>query len=154
MNFFYLDKDPTICAQSMVDKHIVKMITEHCQMISTVQVSNGIEPLYKSTHKNHPCTIWTGASLDNYNLLIEYTKAIAKEYTFRYGKVHASEAVLYYCEAHKPAIPKIGITPIALCMPDIYQTNDPIESYRTFYRKKKRHIAKWKNRTQPEWCYL
>lgn len=153
MNFFYLDKDPTICAQSMVDKHIVKMITEHCQMMSVVQVSNGIEPLFKSTHKNHPCTIWSGTSLDNYNLLIEYTKAIAKEYTYRYGKIHASESVLYYCEAKKPIIPSIGVTPIALCMPEIYQTSDPIESYRAFYRGKKRHIAKWKNRELPSWWY-
>jgi len=153
MNFFYLDTDPTVCARSMVDKHIVKMITEHCQMMSAVQISHGIDALFKPTHIHHPCTVWVGASIENYNLLIEYSKAIAKEYTYRYGKVHASEAVLYYCEAKKPELPSIGITPIELCMPDNYKVSDPVESYRAFYRGAKRHIAKWKNRETPSWWY-
>lgn len=87
MNFFYLDEDPTKCAESMVDKHVVKMILEHCQLLSTTQHMFGIESLYKPTHPNHPCAIWCRESLSNYKLLIEYTKAIGKEYTFRYKKL-------------------------------------------------------------------
>ena len=35
MNIFYLDKDPVIAAQMMCDKHVVKMILESAQMLST-----------------------------------------------------------------------------------------------------------------------
>ena len=90
MNFFYLDDDPIMCARYMVDKHVIKMILEHCQLLSTAQNLFGIDGLYKSTHINHPCSIWTRASLDNYNLLIDYTKEIIKEYKHRYdNKTHS-----------------------------------------------------------------
>jgi len=36
MNIFVLDKDPYVAAQMMCDKHVVKMILEGSQMLSTV----------------------------------------------------------------------------------------------------------------------
>ena len=35
MNIFYLDENPWTCAQWMVDRHVVKMILETCQLLST-----------------------------------------------------------------------------------------------------------------------
>jgi len=35
MNIFALSANPTIAAQEMLDKHIVKMPTETCQMLHT-----------------------------------------------------------------------------------------------------------------------
>lgn len=35
MNIFYVDHDPVIAAQSLVDKHVVKMILESAQLLST-----------------------------------------------------------------------------------------------------------------------
>ena len=35
MNIFYLDHDPTKCAMYHVDKHVVKMIVEYAQLLST-----------------------------------------------------------------------------------------------------------------------
>ena len=35
MNIFYVDKDPMIAAQMMCDKHVVKMILESAQLLST-----------------------------------------------------------------------------------------------------------------------
>ena len=35
MNIFYLDKDPKTCAQYHCDKHVVKMILEYAQLLST-----------------------------------------------------------------------------------------------------------------------
>ena len=35
MNIFYLDRDPKIAAQMMCDKHVVKMILESAQILST-----------------------------------------------------------------------------------------------------------------------
>jgi len=35
MNIFILDKDPVLAAQLQCDKHVVKMIVESAQMLST-----------------------------------------------------------------------------------------------------------------------
>ena len=35
MNIFHLDRDPVQSAQWMIDKHVVKMIVESAQLLST-----------------------------------------------------------------------------------------------------------------------
>lgn len=35
MNIFYLDKDPRIAASYHCDKHVVKMVSETAQLLST-----------------------------------------------------------------------------------------------------------------------
>ena len=35
MNIFYVDKDPIVAAKMLIDKHVVKMIVESAQMLST-----------------------------------------------------------------------------------------------------------------------
>ena len=83
MNIFVLDKDPKISAEMMCDKHVVKMIVESAQMLSTVHrymdgheyisyskngrrikrwshetdLANSEMKLFKSVMLNHPCTI-------------------------------------------------------------------------------------------------
>ena len=37
MNIFYLNKDPRIAAELHVDKHVVKMIVEYAQLLSTAK---------------------------------------------------------------------------------------------------------------------
>lgn len=64
MNLFVLDKCPHKSAKLMCDKHVVKMILEVAQMLSTAHrelESNIVTDdclLYKKTHLNHPSTIW------------------------------------------------------------------------------------------------
>ena len=64
MNIFYLHKDPKTCAEMHCDKHVVKMVLEYAQLLSTAhRVLDGDEwadkaQLYKATHKNHPSAIW------------------------------------------------------------------------------------------------
>ena len=44
MNIFYLDRDPVTCAKQHCDKHIVKMILEYAQLLSTAhRVLDGAE---------------------------------------------------------------------------------------------------------------
>ena len=96
MNIFYLDRDPKIAAQMMCDKHVVKMILESAQMLCTAhRVLDGEEyankmGLYKMAHKNHPSTIWVRSSFHNYRWLWQHMCALMKEYTYRYGKTHAT----------------------------------------------------------------
>jgi hypothetical protein len=89
MNIFYVHPDPVICAQQHVDKHVVKMILEYAQLLSTAHrvldgsISVGVSDkgrkktsykladdrdavLYSATHLNHPSAKWARHSLANY----------------------------------------------------------------------------------------
>ena len=50
MNIFALSKDPREAAQQMIDKHIVKMPTESCQMLHT----NSLYFLFWNCHGREP----------------------------------------------------------------------------------------------------
>jgi hypothetical protein len=150
MNIFILDTDPTLAAQYACDKHVVKMVLETAQLLSTVAHVNGIEAQYKPTHKNHPCTLWAGKSKSNAEWLIAHGVALGKEYTRRYGKVHKSSLVIADLAALPSALPDLGLTPFAQAMPDIYRNADPVVAYRKYYKTAKADIATWKTAT-PNW---
>ncbi len=70
MNIFILDEDITKSAQAHCDKHVVKMILESAQLLCTAvnyYAGEQVTP-YKSTHMNHPCSIWVRESLANFLL--------------------------------------------------------------------------------------
>jgi hypothetical protein len=83
MNIFLLDSNIKKCAQYHCDKHVVKMILESAQILSTVLRLNGVDQGYKTTHANHPCTLWAGKSFSNWKWLRELASALNKEYRFR-----------------------------------------------------------------------
>ena len=75
MNIFFVHKDPVIAAQSLCDKHVVKMVLETAQILCTAihNSSNGdIKPPYRPTHKNHPCVKWAGLSGANFDWLYRH----------------------------------------------------------------------------------
>jgi hypothetical protein len=153
MNIFVLDKHPFLAAQYQCDKHVVKMCVETTQLLSTTMWECGQQGPYKSTHKNHPCTIWVRQSHQNFVWLANHGLGLCKEYTFRYGKVHACSSKIHWILCHfKSNLPYLGITPFALAMPDEYKTDDAVESYRNYYIGAKSDIAKWnKSRPEPDW---
>jgi hypothetical protein len=160
MNIFFLHLDPKTCAQMHLDKHVVKMILESVQLLCSthhLHPSGKELKLMKLSHKNHPSAIWTRESLSNYNWLVELTKELCKEYTYRYGKIHKCEKeYLQILEENKPNIQDIGFTPPKQAMPDTYkiETNnieDSIEAYRQYYFFEKSHMFNWKKRDIPEW---
>lgn len=112
MNIFYLDADPKVCAEMHLDKHVVKMIIEYAQLMSTAhRVLDGEEytdltangrrikrwrlddereiHLMKASHMNHPSGIWCRDNEENYKWLYEMWTHLLAEYTHRYGKQHA-----------------------------------------------------------------
>jgi hypothetical protein len=161
MNIFYVDKSPQLAAQALCDKHVVKMILETAQLLS----SNIPETLrdtlpkplvfYKKTHYNHPCTIWTRTSEENFNWVIAHGLALAGEYQFRYGKIHKSlSVILSVVQATKLiTFPSKQFTSPALAMPDEYKTSDPVESYRNYYKLHKLTTIQcnWTKRERPQW---
>ena len=151
MNLFILSLLQWEIAQSMMDKHVSKILLEAVQMLCTAKrvldPDDNIEGLYKMAHKNHPVTIWC-------------RKELHKEWRFRYGhpetKIHKSYLVAMMLRENMPSDDKFeeeGQTPFALAMPEEYKTDDPVESYRNYYMsEEKQKIATWKKkREKPEW---
>ena len=160
MNIFYLDSHPKVAAQMMCDKHVVKMILESAQMLSTThRVLDGdtyadMMGLYKIAHKNHPSTKWVRESPTNYAWLYNHMLALMQEYTFRYDKHHATERLIE--PLRKPPIVLLetlqkGFTPPPQCMPDHCKNDDTVQAYKNYYISEKSDFAKWKNGTIPDW---
>lgn len=88
MNIFVVDEDPIKAAQSLCDAHVVKMIVESCQLLSTQdRLDNLTEGRYKSTHVNHPCRKCL-EDYFNWVWLKLHLEGLLQEYTYRFEKVH------------------------------------------------------------------
>jgi hypothetical protein len=176
MNIFYLDNDPTTCAQMHNDEHVVKMILEYAQLLSTAhRVLDGnlitrlsksgrkqqhyVLPdsrdsvMYSTTHVNHPSAIWLRQSYENYEWLYQLFLAVLREYTHRYGKLHACEKLVNVLNTPPNGIPKgVGFTEPTPAMPDeVKIVGSSLASYKNYYIKNKAHLASWKKRNIPEW---
>lgn len=170
MNIFVLHRSPILSAQMQCDKHIVKMVLETAQMLSTahrmldgkldVVTANGRrrktwvhsnDELYKATHYNHPCSVWARSSVSNYQWLFDHFVALSDEFTHRFGKVHLSFTKLEYLLSKAPSnCPDIGLTPFAICTNNVDKSDDPVDTYRRYYMTKTFEM-KWTNRPQPNW---
>jgi hypothetical protein len=159
MNLFILSLNFDECAMYMIDKHISKMILEAVQMLCVAK--RMLEPdlvlhnLYRTSHKNHPVTIWIRTSLENYLWTLDMVDAMHKEWQYRYQhtKEHKSYTIAKWLRENAPpaeSFEQSGLTPFALAMPDEYKTEDPVESYRNYY-KSKSDFATWKRRDIPDW---
>lgn len=181
MNLFILDSCAVKAAQLQCNAHVVKMVIESAQMLSTAhrmldgysirassksgktQVKVWLHPdpdmdnvLYKAVHSAHPCTVWTMASDTNYMWHYAHFVALCDEYTHRYGKVHLTDTLLREKLVKLPKNIKSGpLTRFALAMksnPECMFENDPVRSYRAFYQtKQERFKMAWTNREVPEW---
>lgn len=153
MNIFFLHIDPEKCAQMHVDKHAIKMILETSQLLCSAHHSTDSEykPPYKLSHKNHPSSIWTRTSIDNYKWLSRLGKELCKEYTYRYGKIHKCEQYIDELTVNIPPVPDIGFTQPLQAMPDCYKEKDSIDAYRNYYFYDKIRLHSWKKRDKPDW---
>jgi hypothetical protein len=178
MNIFYLNHDTKLCAEYHVDKHVVKMILEYAQLLSTAHrvldgtpdvgrsasgrkktvylLSDGRDSvLYSATHINHPSAVWARQSPENYLWLANMLIALCEEYTHRYGKTHKVERVglCYVLLKNVPRnIGNNGFTQPTPAMPDAYKVpGDAISSYQMYYIQDKARFANWKKRSVPKW---
>ncbi len=152
MNIFYVDKDPYIAAQSLCDKHVVKMILESAQMLSTAHnLLDDRKGPYKSTHINHPSSIWCRSSHPNYAWLLVHFSSLLQEYTYRYGKIHKCEQYLNFFSDYPIDLKGFISSPPPQCMPDEYKNPDTVTAYRNYYKHGKAHLLKYTKRERPEW---
>lgn len=165
----------------MVDKHVVKMILETAQLLSTAhRIMDGLQVqvtlrnpetnkirnkkvwvldderndiLYSATHINHPSAVWCRQSVENYNWLVEHLFALSDEYTYRYGKHHLTMQKLGYTLQSPPYhLRDYDMTPMPSCMDKEYIiSEDPIANYRNYYKYGKARMHKWTKREAPEW---
>jgi hypothetical protein len=170
-----LDTDPRLAAQAHIDRHVVKMLIEYAQILSTVHHiwddPNHVPiEIYKATHKNHPSVKWAAQSRAEYNWLRELWVELHIEYMHRYGDGkkdprHASfkklHAPLWWPPFKMPSVPSATAAPYMAKQfqavgPDYKQLN-PVEAYREYYRKTKQFdakgkpMAKWTKRGKPDW---
>lgn len=156
MNIFFLDESPELAAKFQCDKHVVKMILESAQLLSTAHHeldSPYADLCYKPTHRNHPCAKWARECDANYKWLYSHFIALGQEYTRRYGKIHKTIRERAEVLSNLPPnIPKRKeCTKLPLCMPDQYKDDDnPVEAYRNYYRGEKVLFARWKLE-EPNW---
>jgi hypothetical protein len=152
MNIFVLDDDHQKCAQYHCDKHVVKMILEYAQILSTnVRIANDCELGYKITHRNHPCTIWARKSLSNWLWLKKLSYHLNEEYKYRYGHIRNHKSYDVIETLPTPNIPDVGLTPFAQAMPDYCKADDAVDAYRRYYILEKKDIVNWKKRNLPNW---
>ncbi len=172
MNIFVSDADPTIAAQNLDDKRLVKMVLETAQIISAVAHRYGVAgDWYKLTHRNHPCTLWAGDSAVNYEWLYDHGLALAAEYTHRFNKEHKSLAIIKRGEVLLSLDYGLQVTgtPYANCT--TYKDMPVIDAYRKYlgdkwdadntkpkkpllslpWKKRKHRPPKWTNRNPPTW---
>lgn len=153
MNIFVLHRDPKIAAIHACDQHVVKMVTETAQILSTVCHAHGAPAPYRRTHVGHPCVRWAGMSRENYRWLWRHGMALAREYTHRYGKRHKAELALLELQIPPERVPTGTRTPFEQCMPKEYQVpGDAVTAYRRFYTGDKSRFARWSRvRKPPRW---
>lgn len=175
MNIFYLHPAPKICAQYHNDKHVVKMVIEYAQLMSTAhRVIDGVEyydltkngrkikrwkldddrenALMKASHINHPSAVWTRAGKENYMWLYAMWYYLLKEYTHRYQKIHACSRLIYSLSFAPKKISLSEFTEPTPAMPDEVKVfGDSLVSYRNYYIHNKKHLASWKIRGAPNW---
>ena len=153
MNIFYLDRDIEKCVQYHCDKHVVKMILEYAQLLSSVHhmTGTGTPDMYKLTHKNHPDAIWARQSTENYSYLISLAILLGEEYTFRYSKVHKSIGVIESLPWPSGVEDGIFTEPPKCVHDDFKGIEDTVEAYRAYYIRDKGHFCVWTNRDIPYW---
>ena len=85
MNIFLTSFDSKTAAQHLDNLRLNKMILETAQLLSSSYRSLFTDHvlLYKSTHINHPCSIWSRTNIDHYSWLVDYFNNLALEKIYR-----------------------------------------------------------------------
>ena len=153
MNIFVLSLVPREAAESHCDKHVVKMILETAQLLYCAHwmtnPDNVPATAYRKTHVNHPCSVWARESTENYQWLAELGLCLCREYTFRYGKTHKTEAHLTWLATNLPPLPGVGRTPFRMAMPDEFKCDDPVLAYQAYYLGAKERLLTFSKRPPP-----
>ena len=171
MNLFACHDHPVKAAQALPDKHVVKMCIENAQMLAVAlgdlhglgwgEIRKKDGTYYSQrAHYNHPSTVWVRSSYANLAWTIVHGLALCSEYTYRYGKVHAS--VIAHLDAkdlfHQNTELQLDIyslhTPFARAMPEEIKFDESIDDVTAYrlYLVNHKPWATWKvEDRRPSW---
>ena len=137
MNIFVLHRDPQEAARLHCDKHVVKMIVETAQLLSSavhafgeahadrsapqgwsrilphpqehlLPDQRGPLPIYSATHSNHPCAVWVREASGNYVWTVRLLVGLLEEYQRRYGDESGKRHAVW------ALLPSLEVVPMAL----------------------------------------
>lgn len=162
VNFFFLDKNPTKCAQYYCDKHVLKIPIEIAQILSKIHHILKTPIDYQKIYANSSVVketlgpyVWSLTSLQNYIWTCNLGLALIAEYKYRFGKsTHKTEFVLEYLLENLPPIQSRGLTPFIMTNKyDMFQyiSTNPITNSRYNYAEMKCVNDKWTKRKKPTW---
>jgi hypothetical protein len=181
MNIFYLDHDPAIAAKAMHDRHIIKMISESCQLLSVwadyyrkgfsynlpeidPELPREI-PWTQLSHTKHPCALWLNEGPGNVRWLLDHLYCLLVEYDYRFGKLEKFTRARQICvDLHEWFLQFafVNHTCPKACYPDIYKNFDKydggycrenvMQGYRRYYIAEKLAGNKYTKREPPVWA--
>lgn len=176
MNIFFLSRSTAEAAKAHHDQHVIKMVIESAQLLSTAwhqlnpeyikREPNGNtfllggKRIFAPSHTNHPMAIWVRENTANYQYCWNLGLDLADEYYHRWGQFHDeprrhnTQAILETLGNMPPALQEAEVmTNPPLCMPDEYKRDDPVEAYRAYYNGAKLiGNPNYTNRERPEWA--
>ena len=117
MNIFVVDPSPLVCAEYLDDIRANKMLLETTQLLCTAlnyHAGSKITP-YKSTHINHPCTVWARETKANWLWLYTYAIELSARYIRHRGRRHKCTDILVQLLSYIEHLPEGGQTPFVNC---------------------------------------
>lgn len=170
MNRFILADDPRDIPALMCDQHIVKMVTEEGQMLSTairatmpVFAAAHDEQLFRASYAKHPCTLWLHESFNNMAYAVLLFATMNLEYERRFKRQHGSfkrlvtPLTVALTTPEAATLPRAGLTPHPQCFGPLQNdcaTDEswPVNAYRSYYQRKNatfRRPMRWTDTPTP-----
>lgn len=166
VNLYVLDKDPELLAQYLNDRHLLHSILElTCSISFFLRTREQIKFGYAKVKESESLQSWIGDSMINFAWTVRLVRALLKEYTFRFGKVHKCSTLIEkissnlfphiltrdrFQEAMEgKLVPYTFYSKVPKAISDL--NKGVVESYRIFYKLGKRELAVWTKRGEPSW---
>ena len=173
MNIFYLDHDPDIAAQYLIDDHVHKMVVESAQMLANCFPETMLADapktqkgnVRKHSYYNHPCSKWVRSSVHAARWLCSHAAAMDRERRYRFNSErHFSTELIYWAGENLSVIMGDDDHPMpppseafSKYHTSCHVDNDSVQSYRNFYMLAKRYdkagkpMDIWTRRGRPAW---
>lgn len=151
MNVFYTNRCPIQSANEHCYVHVVKMLTEYCQMAATAhKLLDNVDKPFKPTHPNHPSAVWMRQSKDHYDWVIRCALRLSEIYTQKSGKIHKSSLALAQMLDAPKNIPQKGFTEPPVAADDKFKAIAVMQGAAIGYQHylNSKH-AEWRSRAKP-----
>jgi len=154
VNIFYVDENPILAAQALVDQHVNKMVSETAQELSNCytleQLADPGCPRTKKgtprkhSYPHHPCCKWVQQSIENWEWLFTHGLGLEMERLYRGYNPHFCVDFIKWSIDNPPNLPNVPFTPPPQAFKhwEHLMGNDTVEAYRRYY-----NVAKWEQPT-------